>query len=267
MELETREVQGQKTIAVDCDSEFFDDLSEYLDVLGNSQRLKILKTIEREPKDIRQISEETGIAYDNTKKHLYRLLGTGLVKKEAGFGQPTSRGMHPVWKYTLAPNAFSTIIRHLGIFSTVSGAISDPTIARRLRAIQSDLAAKLTGTTTAIVLLAGPCDGMVFALHASFVSIGRVDSDSSVSTSSPGRLVLPSAYSAVTRISHPHAVLVRQGTEWFIEDRGSSSGTTVNGVGIAPNVLANLKNGDVIELGRGPTSLIMTFIALTGETT
>ncbi|MDD1673640.1 MAG: hypothetical protein LUP99_04440, partial [Methanomicrobiales archaeon] len=61
------------------DIDFLQELSEYLDVLSSSVRLRILKLIEKKPKDARTISHEIETSYENTKKHLDKLLSIGLI--------------------------------------------------------------------------------------------------------------------------------------------------------------------------------------------
>ena len=46
-------------------------------------------------------------SYENTKKHLDKLMSIGVIKKEAGLGAPTSKGIHPVWQYSLVPGAWN----------------------------------------------------------------------------------------------------------------------------------------------------------------
>jgi hypothetical protein len=99
------------------DIDFLQELSEYLDVLSNSVRLRILKLIEKKPKDARTISHEIETSYENTKKHLDKLLSIGLIRKEAGIGKPTSKGVHPVWEYSLVPGALEAVTRNLALFS------------------------------------------------------------------------------------------------------------------------------------------------------
>ena len=65
--MERTERKGEKTLAVDYDADFLEDLSEYLEVLGHPQRLKILRAIEEEPKDIRTIAEETDATYETPR--------------------------------------------------------------------------------------------------------------------------------------------------------------------------------------------------------
>ena len=54
--------------------------------------LRILKFLEKKPRDARGISKEIETSYENTKKHLDKLLSIGVIKKEAGLGAPTQRG-------------------------------------------------------------------------------------------------------------------------------------------------------------------------------
>jgi DNA-binding transcriptional ArsR family regulator len=262
---ETTGRQERKTLAMESDADFFQELSDFMDALGNPQRLKILKAIENEPKEIRQIAEETGMTYENTKKHLRRLLGTGLIKREAGFGQPTSRGMFPVWKYSLIAGAAGTIIRNLGVFSTIRGALADSMIASRIDEIRSSVARVLTGSEAALVIVSGPQDGRVFPLTASRISLGREDDTRRSLDKSHSHLTLPAYHVSVTRISHPHAIIQRIGGEWFVTDTGSTSGTAVNGTPLVPDTQVPLHSGDILELGKGATSVWVILIILSEE--
>ena len=83
-------------------------------------RLKILKVIEREPKEISEIASRIERRSENTKKHIDQLVRIGLVKKEAGFGRETVKGIHPVWKFSLAEGSLEMLIKNLGVFSRVN---------------------------------------------------------------------------------------------------------------------------------------------------
>jgi len=72
------------TILSADDREFLEELSEYLEVLGNSARLRIIRLLEKEPMDAGTLSHRTKISYENTKKHLAKLLGAGLVTRMPG---------------------------------------------------------------------------------------------------------------------------------------------------------------------------------------
>ncbi len=254
-----------KTLVMEGDEEFLHEIADFMDALGQPQRLRILKAIEKESKDIRQIAEETGLTYENTKKHLRRLLETGLVRKEAGFSQPTSRGMLPVWKYTLAADAATTIIRNFGVFSTLKNSITDTLIASRMNEIRKSVAPLLDRSEAALVVISGPQDGRVFPLATNPIVVGREDETHPSSDPSMSHLALPAYHATVTRISHPHAMIYRDQDQWYIRDKGSTSGTAVNGVTIPAETAISIGNGDVIELGKGATSAWIVLIILPRE--
>ncbi|MFA7304968.1 MAG: ArsR family transcriptional regulator, partial [Methanoregula sp.] len=105
------------TIVVDDAVDSLDELSEYLDVLSSSARLRILKFLEKKPSDVRTISRAIEISYENTKKHLDKLLVIGVIKKKAGLSTSTPRGVLPVWKYSVVSGGLEAIIRNLSLFS------------------------------------------------------------------------------------------------------------------------------------------------------
>jgi hypothetical protein len=78
------------------EKDLIDDLSVYLDVLSSGARLRILKLLSTRSMDATSISREIETSYENTKKHLDRLLSIGVIRKEAGIGRETSKGVHPV---------------------------------------------------------------------------------------------------------------------------------------------------------------------------
>jgi pSer/pThr/pTyr-binding forkhead associated (FHA) protein len=51
-------------------------------------------------------------------------------------------------------------------------------------------------------------------------------------------------------VSRRHNRLLHQGDGWFVEDLGSTNGTFVNEVRIAPQQMMSVKNGDVIRCGQ-----------------
>jgi hypothetical protein len=75
--------------------------------------------------------------------------------------------------------------------------------------------------------------GSTFALQP-VTSLGRA----AINT-----VIIPDAYA-----SSEHALLVQRGDQWWLEDRGSRNGTTLNAVAIhSPTVVSA---GDVIGIGR-----------------
>ena len=127
------------TIVVEDTEDSLDELSEYLDVLSSSARLRIVKFLEKKPRDARAISREIETSYENTKKHLDKLMSIGVIKKEAGLGAPTSKGIHPVWQYSVVPGGLESIIRNLGLFSNTRVQIIGGEISRRLESVKSTL--------------------------------------------------------------------------------------------------------------------------------
>lgn len=239
------------TIIVHEESESLEELSEYLDVLSSSARLRILKFLEKKPRDARSISREIETSYENTKKHLDKLLSIGVIKKEAGLGAPTSKGIHPVWEYSLVPGGLEAIIRNLSLFSNTRVHIMGSEISRRLDEVKNTLNREVLGDVPAVIVLGGSDDARVFLLQNDSVRIGRFDPASRTVYRPEEDIVLSESYSAVTRISKPHGRIVRDKDAWYIEDCGSTGGTQLNNKRLEKNVRALLHDGDLIELAKG----------------
>jgi len=239
------------TIIVHEESDSLEELSEYLDVLSSSARLRILKFLEKKPRDARSISREIETSYENTKKHLDKLLSIGVIKKEAGLGAPTSKGIHPVWEYSLVPGGLEAIIRNLGLFSNTRVQITGSEISRRLDEVKSTLNREVLGDVPAVIVLGGSDDAKAFLLRNDTVSIGRVDPASHTAYRPGEDIVLSESYTAVTRVSRPHGRIVRDGESWYLEDCGSTGGTQLNNKRLEKNVRNLLHDGDLIELSKG----------------
>ncbi|MFA5221300.1 MAG: FHA domain-containing protein [Methanoregula sp.] len=247
------------TVSISTDPAFLQELSEYLEVLSNPVRLKILKVIEKEPKEISEISGRIDTSYANTKKHIDQLVKIGLVKKEAGFGRETVKGIHPVWKFSIAEGGLEMLIKNLGVFSRINVPIGYGEIQGTLETVRKAVF-KETGTNyPALHLLDGRGPGHTFLLKKDRILLGRMDPDSP-SKNSEGDIVLPGEYVAVTRITKPHAIVARSSDGWKIEDRGSSGGTYVNSELIKPTHKTEIKNGDIIDLAMGEDAARFLFI-------
>ena len=85
----------------------------------------------------------------------------------------------------------------------------------------------------ALVGVAGPYTSATFRLDRDRIEIGRDPSNTIVLESDPG-------------VSRKHAVIVKQGTGYLVQDLGSSNGTYVNGVRVQS---AALNPGDVVHFG------------------
>ena len=128
---------------------------------GRSQQQRRLKI--RKPssgvKDIRQISAAIETSYENTKKHLDRLMKIGVVRKEAGLSRPTARGVRPVWKYSLVPGGLEAITRSLGLFANLKLTLTDEVLAERLASVRETVSGEFGGLSSpAVILLGGPED-------------------------------------------------------------------------------------------------------------
>ena len=248
------------TIIVHDESDSLEELSEYLDVLSSSARLRILKFLEKKPRDARAISKEIETSYENTKKHLDKLLSIGVIKKEAGLGAPTSKGIHPVWEYSLVPGGLEAIIRNLGLFSNTRVQVMGSEIARRLDEVKGTLSREVLGNVPAAIVLGGPDDGKVFLLKSATISIGRNDPENP-SLFNPDRdVVLSDGYTAVTRVSRPHGRFVLDTGAWNIEDAGSTGGTQLNNRKLEKNTRTPLHDGDLVELAKGVSGVKLLMI-------
>ncbi len=240
--------EGTETCIVSIDTDFYEDLSQYLEVLSNSTRLRILKLIEKTPKDRRQIAAEINTSYDNTKKHLDKLVNVGLVKKEAGVGQQTSKGVHPVWEYSVVSGGLEQVIRNLGVFST-AGIQKNPDLTSRLAEVRSQIADELTGDHLYLVLLTGADEGKVTIFEDEQLSIGRADAEYEPVS---GSLILPDWYRTVTRISKPHVRIYTGAAGYLVEDCGSTAGTFLNNQPLTPHQRMVLHDGDLLDLAKDP---------------
>jgi DNA-binding transcriptional ArsR family regulator len=249
----------QKTISISSDPVFLEELSEYLEVLANPLRLQILKFIEREPKEITAIAEHTGMSYQNAKKHLDRLVSTSLVRRAAGFGRETDRGIAPVWKYSLAEGALENLATTLAVFSSVATPMGYSDICERIRAVRSDFPESGGPAGTVLYLIGGTADGRAFILKNDRIPMGREDPDHPPDEAG-GMVVLPDEYRAVTRVTKPHATLIQTADHWLIEDNGSTGGTFLNSRRLDPLKSTPLVSGDVIDLSIGANAARFLFI-------
>lgn len=248
------------TISIASDPEFLAELSEYLEVLSHPQRLQILKFIEHEPKETAVIAGFTGMSYQNAKKHLDRLVITGLVTRGAGFGRETERGIAPVWKYALAPGALENLTATLGVFSSIASPLGYSDIRDRIRAVRAGLPAGKGRDGPVLYLIGGPADGMTFVPESDRIAMGREDPEHPPAAGA-GLIVLPDEYRAVTRVTRPHAYLLQTADCWRVEDNGSTGGTFLNSRRLDPLKSTPVRSGDVIDLSLGAGAARFLFIA------
>jgi hypothetical protein len=245
---------GDAFRTVECMDELdpLSELSEYLDVLSNGTRLKILKCLEKKARSTREISQEVETSYENTKKHLDRLCQIGVIKKEAGITDPRLKGVQLFWKYSLVPGGLELMIRNLGLFSHMKMHIVRDDISDKIDETRKMVSRELFGNNPVLIVLGGPDHGMAFSLKHETIRIGRSDPQNPAQLSPEENLVLSQGYASVSRVSRPHARLVRDKKTWCIEDSGSSGGTSVNKKSLDKNERVPLHDGDLIELSKGP---------------
>ena len=253
------------TIIVHEDSDSLEELSEYLDVLSSSARLRILKFLEKKPRDARAISKEIETSYENTKKHLDKLLSVGVIKKEAGLGAPTSKGIHPVWEYSIVPGGLEAIIRNLGLFSNTRVQIMGSDISRRLEEVKNTLSKEVLGNIPTAIVPGGPDDGKVFMLKQDQIRIGRIDPENQAAYSPENDIVFSDGYTAVTRVSKPHGKFLHTSEGWYIEDSGSTGGTRLNTRRLEKNKSVSIHDGDLIEFSKGISGVKLLIIIPQGN--
>jgi len=249
---------NENTIAITNDPDFYEDLSDYLNVLSNPTRLRILKLIEHHPKEVRQIAKEIDTSYENTKKHLDKLLKTGVIKKEAGLGRQTSKGSLPVWKYSLIPGGMEGIIRNLSIFSNIDIRIGEEELNSKLKSVRSMLEGENRTGVPVIIILGGDDDGKAHPLKENEVMIGREDQNAPVTTDDCA-IVLSPGYEAVTRVTKPHGKFISRNKEWYFEDCRSTGGSYINNKKITPSTEIPIKDGDMLDLAKGAKGARMIF--------
>jgi hypothetical protein len=200
--------------------------------------------------DATSLSRATETSYENTKKHLDRLLSIGVIRKEAGIGRETSKGVHPVWEYSLVPGSLERIVRTLGIFSNLRITGIDRSLDERLIRVKGGVSGTLLGDSPIAVLMGGKEDGRAFTLGTGETRVGRRDPARPDSADPSRDIILGDGYQGVTRVSRPHGV-IRVGARVTFADCGSTGGSSVNGRRISPGEEVTLRNGDILELGRG----------------
>jgi len=242
------------------DREFLKELSEYLEVLGNSTRLRILTLLEKRPLDARSISIEIETSYENTKKHLEKLLHSGLIARRPGVGRETSKGIHPAWEYFPSPGALEGIQRDLGVFSTLNRQFSGSSLEERIIAVRRQVAMESGKGGSMVVVMGGEWDGNQLLLTENCLVVGRFEPGLPGSAPDCAFLALPESYRSVTRISREHARITRSGTTSYLEDCGSTGGTYVNGKRLGERQRHALRDGDMIDLSMGSFGAKLLFL-------
>lgn len=249
-----------RTILSGSDPEFIAELSEYLDVLASPVRLQMLSCMGTRPRTVRQVAHEISTSYENTKKHLVRLLSLGLIRKEIGVSDDPVNHGQPVFYYSLVPGGLDQASRNLALFTSVTGTGLSG-LSERIETAKKGLLEISPASGPALSLTNGPESGRRFDLKGKIFRIGRKEEGIGGLFPEPG-IILGDEYRSVSRASRPHAWLRNIQGVWTIEDGDSKGGTYVNGKPVSDQPVP-LKNDDLIELS--PGSLGATFLFRSGK--
>ncbi len=243
-----------RTILSGSDPEFIAELSEYLDVLASPVRLRILSFLGRKPRTVRQVSREIETSYENTKKHLARLLSLGLIKKEIGVSEDPGNQGQPVFYYSLLPGCLAQASRNLAIFTSVSG-IGGSGLSEKIELCVKGLVDITPGPV--LFLVSGPECGRWYELRAEVYRMGRGGEGEEAGYPEPV-ILLGDGYRSVSRVCRPHAWIRKISGIWMIEDGMSRGGTYVNNRPISHQPVP-LAGEDRIELSPGSLGATLLF--------
>jgi DNA-binding transcriptional ArsR family regulator len=248
---------GDVTIQDHAESGLLEELLEYLQAISNPARLEIITFIEKGPKSVREIAAHINSNYDNTKKHIDRLLRAGIIKKEPGIGKETSRGALPVWKYSLMQGGIESIIRNLNSFSNLDLRIISDRALEVIDALNENFSGT-SGKEPYLEVLGGEDDKKTFTLKLPLTKIGRTTgvfrAEENVNA-----VVLAGSYISVTRISGIHAEIHKNGSQCIFCDPGSTNGSYINHKPVIKGDKIILSDSDIIDLGSGQTRARLVF--------
>lgn len=245
-----------KTILTGADPDFIADLSEYLDVLASPVRLRILSFVGIRSRTVRQIAHEIETSYENTKKHLTKLLSLGLIRKEIGVSEDLVNQGQPVFYYSLVPGSLDHAVKNLAVFSSVTNRV-DSSLTTDLATARAGIMEAMGISDPLLIITSGGQKGQQFILNESEYRIGRVDEGWEDTHSEPA-ILLGEEYRSVSRVSRPHAWLKKRSGFWTIRDGPSKGGTFINceRISTEPRVILD---GDTIEFAQGPLGVGFVF--------
>ena len=256
--------QDDRTIVSGADAEFITELSEYLDTLASPVRLHILSFIGGQPRTIRQIAHEIGTSYENSKKHVIRLLELGVIRKEIGVSQDMVNHGQPVFYYSLEPGSLDKLVNSLRVFSSITAG-ADPVLSEKIASTTAGLNQTFQSEGSSLTLKNGPDAGRVYLLTADVYRIGREEPGIDAPSLEPA-ILIPETYRSVSRASGPHAWIVRRGDGWTVRDGESKGGTFLDGRRISGDTHEPLRSGARIDLAQGPLCATLLFTPASGVT-
>ena len=235
------------------------ELAKYLDVLGSTVRLKIIRLLDSNPMDIEFVSHMLWKKYgkissrENTKKHIDKLLEIGLVKKIPGI-----RDNRAVINYMLVPGAIEMITRTL---SKVMKFDLELELNRKAKQVNKRINEELAEKHAVLRVLNGLDDGREFFLKKNLIRIGRIDPENTDDYDSENDVILSDSYEAVTRVSKPHAVIVIDNEKYYIEHCEGINSTYLWNRKLEKHRKIELNNGDMIYLAKGEKGARFVFLS------
>lgn len=257
-----KEKKGKSVEKVFVGRDSLDDLSSrVISAISNPIRLKIFLYLDSQsniPEELGDITDETGIfrylrnehKIVNTglrQNHLKPLTDAGLIRKKKSF-----RNDEAVWIYETVPGSLESLII---ILSNMSQGVR--------KSIDED--SHLKYNYPVIKILGGTQDQEKYEIHHNPTLLGRIGTlDKEDLETFSEDIVFSNKYQSVTRIcnpskfDNPHARLVCEDKEWYIEDCGTNNcGTFINEKKI--NGKKKLEDYDIIGLSRGKYSADLLF--------
>jgi hypothetical protein len=244
------------------------DLAEFLETLGNNTRMAILRLLKTKAMDVQLIShclnkdEHITSCRINTKNHVDKLLKLGLLRKQTG-----ERDGRAVMQYVFVPGRIEAAIRILNEALSMNLNVD---VWKKAHETKENLSGLLEEHAT-LRVLGGFDDGVVFPLRKDAIKLGRIDKAKKNSYDSENDVVLSDSYRAVTRVSKPHARLIRENSKWYVENCEGLNGTFI----LKKDKLNNIKkrvlgkkellDGDTIILAKGLKSVSLVFRLPTPE--
>lgn len=218
--------------------DILNEMSEYFNVLGNETRLKMLKIIEKEPKDARMIARilhdkyNIEVAIPNAKSHLSKLIEIGVATK-----YPIIReDGQIVMNYRRVEGSLDAVLNYL---RTLKEDKSKPRNQRTRDLKEIVNIIKIINEfplKSMIALLNGQSIVNTYQMEKKNMRIGRIQPDEN-------EISLPDIDQTVSRMQS--RILYESG-KYYIEDIGSKNGTYI--MDSNQKQFVKLKKGEHIEL-------------------
>ena len=229
-----------------------EDVAEYFSVLGNETRLKMLKLIENEAKDIRMIARilrerwDIEVAVPNTRKHLKKLIGIGVVTKYPAVRKDDGQ---IVMYYRCVSGSFDAVLNVLNNLNVLSGYISkaDTIVGIKemkgtddtIKKILSEFPSKNKLIKSELVRLDGGDIVQRYPLEKKIVQIGRIHpTENDISLQDTDRTV-----------GRTQSRIIYESGRYYLEDIGSKNGTYR--MDQQQKQFVKLEQGERVELNDG----------------